>query len=81
MDLFKGAFIGMHDKNSKPIHEGNSVQFIYIDPELTIDPKYKGELTTCKVIYNPEWAMFCLLWTNGYMNKYPMNPSKYEVIP
>jgi hypothetical protein len=68
-DLFKGEFIGMYDKNSKPIHEGDTVQFYY-----------KGELVTCKVVYVPEWAMFCLQWKDGYKNKFPMNPERYEVV-
>jgi hypothetical protein len=68
-DLFKGQFIGMHDMNGKPIHEGDSVQFYY-----------KGEMVICKVIYVPEWAMFCLQWADGYRNKFPMNPEKYQVV-
>jgi hypothetical protein len=69
-DLFKGQFIGMFDKNGAPIHEGELVQFYY-----------KGEFVTCKVIYVPEWAMFCLQWPDGYKNKFPMNPEKYQVVP
>ena len=68
-NLFKGQFIGMFDKNGSPIHEGDSVQFYY-----------KGETVTCKVVYVAEWAMFCLQWPDGYRNKFPMIPEKYEVI-
>jgi hypothetical protein len=68
-ELFKGQFIGMFDKNDKPIHEGDSVQFYY-----------KGELVISKVVYVPDWAMFCLQWPDGYKNKFPMNPEKYQVI-
>ena len=67
--LFKGQFIGMFDKNGKPIHEGDAVEFYY-----------KGEMVTCKVVYVAEWAMFCLQWSDGYKNKFPMNPEKYQVI-
>ncbi len=67
--LFKGEFIGMFDKNGKPIHEGDSVQFYH-----------RGENVTCKVVYAPQWAMFCLLWPDGYKNKFPMNPEKYQVV-
>ena len=67
--LFKGQFIGMFDKDGKPIHEGNFVEFYY-----------KGEMVICKVIYVAEWAMFCLQWPDGYKNKFPMNPEKYQVV-
>jgi hypothetical protein len=68
-EFFKGQFIGMADKNGRPIHEGDSVQFYY-----------KGETVICKVIYVPERAMFCLQWPDGYKNKFPMNPEKYQVV-
>jgi|GEM_PF-2531353 len=68
-DLFKGAFFGMFDKNGEPIHEGDSVQFYH-----------KGKSVICKVIYVPDWAMFCLQWPDGYKNKFPMNPENYEVV-
>jgi hypothetical protein len=68
-ELFKGQFIGMFDKNGKPIHEGDSVQFYY-----------KGELVVSKVVYVRDWAMFCLQWPDGYKNKFPMNPEKYQVV-
>ncbi len=66
--LFKGQFIGMHDKNGRPIHEGDTVSFYY-----------KGNMATCVIVYVPEWAMFCLQWPDGYKNKFPLNPEKYEV--
>jgi hypothetical protein len=67
--LFKGRFIGMMDRNGKPIHDSDSVRFYY-----------KGEIVVCKVVYVAEWAMFCLQWPDGYKNKFPMNPEKYEGI-
>jgi hypothetical protein len=68
-DLFKGEFIGMFDMNGKPIHEGDAVEFYY-----------KGNVVVCKVTYVAEWAMFCLQWPDGYRNKFPMNPEKYQVV-
>lgn len=68
-ELFKGQFIGMVDRNGKPIHEGDSVQFYY-----------KGKNVICKIIYVPEWGMFCLQWPDGYKNKFPMNPEKFQVV-
>jgi hypothetical protein len=67
--LFKGQFIGMVDKEGKPIYEGDSVRFYY-----------NGEFVTCQVIYVPDWAMFCLQWPDGYKNKFPMNPENYQVV-
>jgi hypothetical protein len=67
--LFKGEFIGMVDKDGKPIYEGDSVRFYY-----------NGDFVTCKVIYVPDWAMFCLQWPDGYKNKFPMNPENYQVV-
>ncbi len=68
-DLFKGQFIGMYDMYGNAIHEGDVVQFYY-----------KGETATCKIVYAPEWAMFCLQWSDGYKNKFPLNPEKYKVV-
>jgi len=68
-EFFKGEFIGMFDMNGKPIHEGDSVQLYY-----------KGEFVICKIIYVPDWAMFCLQWQDGYKNKFPMDPEKYQVV-
>lgn len=67
--LLKGQFTGMFDRNGAPIREGDSVEFYY-----------NGENVICKVIYAPEWAMFCLQWPDGYKNKFPMNPEKYRVV-
>lgn len=70
MELFKGAFTGLHDKNGTPIHEGSSVKFYY-----------KGEYVVCKIIYAPKLAMFCLQWADGYINTYPItNADKMEVV-
>lgn len=69
MKLFEGQFIGMTDMNGKPIHEGDSVKLYH-----------KGEFVICKIIYVAEWPMFCLQWPDGYKNKFPMNPEKYEVV-
>ena len=68
-ELFKGEFTGMFDMDGKPIHEGDSVQFYY-----------RGEFVICKIIYVSDWAMFCLQWADGYKNKYPMDPEKYQVV-
>ena len=68
-ELFKAQFIGMYDMNGTPIHEGDSVRFYY-----------KGEYVTCKVVYVAEWGLFCLEWPDGYKNKYPMMPERYEVV-
>jgi len=68
-NLFKGQFTGMSDINGKPIHEGDSVQLYY-----------KGEFVICKIIYVPDWAMFCLQWPDGYKNKFPMDPEKFQVV-
>jgi hypothetical protein len=68
-EFFKGQFIGMFDMNGKPIHEGDSVELYY-----------KGEFVTCKIIYVPDWAMFCLQWPDGYKNKFPMDPEKFQVV-
>lgn len=67
--LFKGQFIGMYDKKGTALHEGDKVSFYY-----------KSDLITCKIIYAPEWGMFCLQWSDGYKNKFPMNPERYEKI-
>lgn len=67
--LFQGAYFGMKDKNGNNLHEGDWVRFYH-----------KGEYVTCKIIYEPEWAMFCLQWPDGYKNKFPLNPEKYERI-
>lgn len=68
-ELFKGQFIGMFDMNGKPIHEGSSIQLYH-----------KGQFVICKVIYVSDWAMFCLQWPDGYINKFPLNPDKYQVV-
>ncbi len=57
----------MHDKNGSPLHEGDAVKLYH-----------KGEWVICKIIYAPELAMFCLQWPDGYVNKYPLNPERYE---
>ncbi|MCD6065401.1 MAG: hypothetical protein K0S33_227 [Bacteroidetes bacterium] len=59
----------MSDKNGNQICEGHDVKFYY-----------KGEYVTCTVVYSKEAAMFCLKWPDGYINKHPMNPDKYEVV-
>jgi hypothetical protein len=66
---FTGAFTGMHDKNGKPIHEGDNVK-IY----------HKGEYVVCKVIYDVKHAAFFIKWPDGYVNQYFMNGGSYEVV-
>lgn len=68
-ELFKGQFTGMVDMNGKPIYEGYSVRLYH-----------RGEFVICKIVYAPEWAMFCLQWPDGYKNKFPLNPEKYQVV-
>jgi hypothetical protein len=68
MELFKNAFTGMLDVKGREICEGSRVRFYY-----------KGEYVICTVVYSKEAAMFCLKWPDGYINKHPMNPEKYEV--
>jgi len=68
-DLFKNQFIGMHDKNGNQLREGDRVRLYH-----------NGEFVICKIIYSLEWAMFCLQWPDGYKNKWPMNPDRYEKI-
>lgn len=68
-NLFKDAYIGMKDKEGTLLFEGDRVQFYY-----------KGQYVICQIIYVSEWAMFCLLWDDGYRNKFPMNPEKYKKV-
>jgi len=68
-DLFKNQFIGMYDKDGNQLYEGDSVRLYH-----------NGNFAICKIIYSPEWAMFCLQWPDGYKNKWPMNPDRYEKI-
>jgi hypothetical protein len=69
-DLFTGEFIGMFDQHGSPLHEGDEVEFYH-----------KGQQVRCTIIYVKEWAMFCLQWPDGYVNKWPMNPEKYSKVP
>jgi len=57
----------MHDKNGNQLREGDRVRLYH-----------NGDFAICKIIYSPEWAMFCLQWPAGYKNKWPMNPDRYE---
>jgi len=67
MELFKGQFIGMYDKKGAPLHEGDAVTLYH-----------RGEWIICQIIYAHDLAMFCLKWPDGYVNKYPLNPERYE---
>ena len=67
--LFKGAFIGMYDQDGNMLHEGDRVRFYH-----------KGQFVICRIIYVTEWAMFCLQWPDGYRNKWPINPEKYQLV-
>jgi hypothetical protein len=67
--LFSKAFTGMHDKNGKPIHEGDTIKLYY-----------KGEYFVCKIVYDPKHAAFFVKWPDGYINHYFMNGSSYEVL-
>ncbi|MBI1770625.1 MAG: hypothetical protein HYR67_19830 [Bacteroidetes bacterium] len=68
-DLFKNQFIGIYDKNGNQLHEGDNVRLYH-----------NGSFVICKIVYSTEWAMFCLQWPDGYKNKWPMNPDRYEKI-
>jgi hypothetical protein len=68
-NLFQNQFIGMFDKNGNQLHEGDSVKLYH-----------HGSFVICKIIYSSEWAMFCLQWPDGYKNKWPMNPDRYEKV-
>lgn len=59
----------MHDKNGRPIHEGDRIKLYY-----------KGEYFICEVIYDPKHAAFLVRWPDGYINHYFMNGSSYEVV-
>jgi hypothetical protein len=65
--FFKGVYFGMKDKHGNDLHEGDHVRFYH-----------KGGFVICKIIYEPAWGMFCLLWPDGYNNKHPLNAEKYE---
>jgi hypothetical protein len=67
MALFEGEYIGLNDKHGNPIHNGDRVRFYY-----------KGEYVVCTIIYS--FGMFCLQWQDGYINKHPLNPEKYEIV-
>jgi hypothetical protein len=67
--LFSKAFIGMYDKNGKPIHEGNHVKLYY-----------KGEYVICQVIYDTKHGAFFIKWPDGYVNQYFITGNSYEVV-
>jgi hypothetical protein len=64
--MFKGQFIGMHDKQGQPLHEGDYVTFYH-----------KGEDVACQIVYATDLAAFCLKWKDGYINKFFLTPDKY----
>jgi hypothetical protein len=68
-NLFKGAYIGMKDKDGALLFEGDRVQFYDNDQNVI-----------CTIVYVPEWAMFCLKWDDGNCNKNPLNPEKYTKV-
>jgi hypothetical protein len=60
-------FTGLKDKNEADIYERDKVKLYF-----------KGQWVECEIVYHN--AMFCLKWPDGYINKHPLNPEKYEVI-
>ncbi len=60
---------GLTDKNGTEILNGSMIQ-LYL----------KGEWHICKIIWYRPLAMFCLLWTDGYINKFQLHVDNYRVI-
>lgn len=58
---------GELDINGKEICEGDKVKLYY-----------RGSWHECIIVYCE--GMFCLKWPDGYINKFQLNGSKYEII-
>jgi len=67
--MFENQYIGIDDKNGFPIHNGDEI-ILY----------YKGDFVKCCIVYVPEWGMFAVKWSDGYINKWPINNEKSEVV-
>ena len=61
------AFTGLLDRNGVKIFEGSKVKFMY-----------KAQPVVCEIIFNN--GMFCLKWSDGYINQWALNPGNYEVV-
>lgn len=60
---------GLTDRNGRDILNGTQVQ-LYL----------KGEWHICKVVWYRPLAMFCLLWEDGYVNKFQLHVDNYQVV-
>lgn len=60
-------YSGLFDKNNVEICEGDSV-ILY----------HKGASHICKIIFHE--GMFCLKWSDGYINQYQLNSKSLEVV-
>ena len=62
-------YTGFKDRIGRKIYEGDKVSFYY-----------KGGTVQARIIFHESSGMFCLLWPDGYINQYPLNPEKYTLV-